>query len=671
MIRQQIMAGKLTMPNIYDMEGVYGVEVYRQIQAMFSAMWYTYLAKGHHITDKGVVSNSISLPYWAKRIKHPRAMNQALKLLSDAGWITVSTRPNNNWSEAYLNESKLLTYVDRQQLDAVRMFHKFSKYQLELHPLDQDYGATKTKSNGKIFDSGLVRNGFARAGKVPYMFDTNMMHKHRDIVVSEINKGIEKMILKYPQITHDHANYRELGKEVVEAYIYAGMTQYNGGPRTSDPRGRNNRGDLSKIGNPVGFKVMRSLLVIPPEYRNQATANGLKNKYLFIAQLCGFKSGSAHAKEQFGRTCYYDGVHAHDPVENLWLLNTYEDLNNMFAERFESIRYQRHLQIQEYKAGTNWHNSRVPAMIKALKSMEQQIIETSNYKWIYPIEIDMSASVIGYIGLLLNHKPYLDRCNITQGDLADAWGHDIITNRDQFKTAMRPMYGSQMSAKDMWNDMNKDKLPTDKGYLHYTQEEVLAFQHELTNGEFAPAMAMKDFIINNSQMRPEMYLVVNGERTLTYCNKFHNIGEITSVFDLYDTSTNSIRRIHNTETKQVPDLKSFKRYGQTGNIHHLDGQVMDNTADAVIDLFRWALDIHDALVLCAEAADYARDIYANGRTPNEPSLKQIHTNRNKILSEYFTSLNIPASKVSEWKSTVVPLIQPLTEPLVINPLVLK
>jgi hypothetical protein len=143
------------------------------------------------------------------------------------------------------------------------------------------------------------------------------------------------------------------------------------------------------------------------------------------------------------------------------------------------------------------------------------------------------------------------------------------------------------------------------------------------------------------------------------------------MFDLYDTATNSIRRVHNTEIKQVPDLKSFKRYGQTGNIHHLDGQVMDNTVDAVIDQFGWVIDIHDAMVLCAEAADYARDIYANGRTATEPSLMQIYTNRNQILSAYFTSLNIPASKVSEWKSTVVPLIQPMETELIINPLVLK
>lgn len=625
------MAGKLVMPNIHDMERVYGVDVYRQIQAMFSAMWHSYLAKG--------ASSPISLPYWAKRIKHPLAMNQALKILSDAQWIIVSTRPNNNWSEAYLNESKLLTYVTKKQLDSVRMYHKFTKYQLELHITEQDYGATKTKSNGKVFNSGLVRNGFAKSGKIPYQFDTITMFNHKDLIVAEINKGIEKMIAKYPQIAYDHANYRELGTEIVDAYIYAGMAQYNGGPRTSDPRGRNNRGDLSKIGNPIGFKVMRSLLVIPPEYRNLATTAGLRNKYLFIAQLCGFKAGTVDDKAAFGRQCYYTTAQAHDPVENLWLQNTYTDLDNAF-------------------------NTPVLGILKRRASEGNLAFPDPKlrpYKWQYPIEIDMSASVIGYYGLLLNHKPFLDRCNITMGDLSDAWGHSVITNRKQFKTAMRPMYGSQLSAKDMWNDMD----------IEYTNEEAIAFQHELEVGEFAPAMAMKDFIINNSQMQPEMTLVVNGERTLTYCNKFHNVGETTSIFDLYDTATNSIRRIHNTETKRILDLKSFKRYGPTGLIHHLDGQVMDNTTDAVINQYKWAIDIHDALVLCAESADYARHIYANGRTTSEPSLKQIYRDRNRILSEYFTSLNIPASKLAEWKSTVAPLIQPLTEELIINPLVLK
>lgn len=98
---------------------------------------------------------------------------------------------------------------------------------------------------------------------------------------------------------------------------------------------------------------------------------------------------------------------------------------------------------------------------------------------------------------------------------------------------------------------------------------------------------------------------------------------------------------------------------------------MNNTVDAVIDRYGFCLDVHDADILCCEAADYAREVYINGRTENEPSLKYIHTNRNRILSEYFTSLNIPASRIADWKASVVPLVEPLVGELNINPLVLK
>ena len=662
MIAKQILVGRLQMPNIHDMVGVYGTAVYKQIESMFKAMWDAYLTKGP--------DTAVSLPYWAKRINHPKAMNQALKLLSNHGWITVSTRPNNNWSEAYINESKLLTYVSKQQLDQVRMYNKFNKYKLEFHNLDQDFGANKMKINGKLYQVPKSCNGFAKAGKVPFQYDTLALQNNFSTVLTEVNKGIENMIMDYPEIIDDHANYREIGTAIVESLIYEEGT-YNAGPRTSDPRHRNNAGYLNKVANPVGFKVMRSLLTIPEEYRNECTSKGLRNKYLFIAELVGFKSGSAKAKEQFGRTAYYNATLTHSDVENIWLERLYMDLNNAFDGKFESIRYQRHLKIQEYKAGSAWHQVRVPAMIDELVSLENKIITQSTYKWQVPIEIDMSASVLGYIGLLLNHKPFLDRCNITHGDLSDAWGHPIITNRKQFKTIMRQCYGSQMTAQAMWDDMNKGKSPEDADYIHYTAEEVHAFNHEMESGEIAVAIAFKDFLINNAQMRPVMELNVLGNKVTTYCNRFHNVGESTFIFDIYDTYTNSVRRIHNTETKRVEDLKSFKRYSVTGLIHGVDGNVMDNSTDAVIDIYGWVIPIHDAMVLCCEAADYARHVYANGRTPNEPSLKYVHTNRNQILSDYFTSLGIPASKLADWNNTVKPLIHPLQGELVINPLVLK
>lgn len=630
--------GILTMPRINDMEAAYGKKVYSKIEAMFQSMWKAYLKKGNRQLPNGKYSNAIALPAWAKIIKHPRAMNQALKILSDNGWIVSSSLPNNNWGDAYLLESKLLQYTTQEQLDHLRMYNKFVDYKLEYHNLDQDFGASKIKRNGKVAEDTFACEGFAKTGKVPFRFDTVTMQKNYDLVLSEVNKGIVTMIEKYPAIIEDHANYQEIGKDVVDSLIYEVGT-YNPGPRTSDPRRRNNSGYLNKIGNPVGFKVMRGLLVIPEHMRNTCTPAGLINKYLFIAELVGYRSGTVEGKINFGRQCFYNATQAHNEVENLWLNRTYTDIINALGEGYEDIA-----------------DSEV-----TLAEGEAKLIQESNYKWQVPIEIDMSASVLGYWGLLLNHKPFLDRCNITYGPLSDAWGHNVITNRDQFKTSMRQCYGSQMSAQDMWNDME----------IKYTQDEVDAFNHEMEEGELAVAVAVKDFMIDNAQMQPVMNLNVLGTMNKTSCNKFTNVGETTTVYDLFDTATGTVRTIHNTQTKRVPDLKSFRRYGPTGLIHALDGRVMNNTVDAVVDKYNWVLDIHDAMILCCEAADFGRDIYANGRTEDEPSLKHIHTNRNKILSDYFTSLNIPASKLKDWKSKVVPLIEPLEEELNINPMVLK
>lgn len=624
-IREQILNNRLELPVIRDLK------VTPECQAMFRAMWYRYIAKGP--------TEPTSMTYWAQRIANPKLHNQLLRILSDFGWITVSTRPNNNWSEAYINESKLLQYCTKAELDRTRMFYKFSKYKLELHHDDQDYGANVTSVRGKSMNTGLFRPGFAKSGKVKYSFDTEFMYVYETEVTQQINKGISNMIERYPQILEDHANYEELGKEVVEAYIYAEDNLYNAGPRTSDPRGRNNRGDLSKIGNPIGFKIMRSLLTIPEEYRNQATTKGLANKYLFIAELMGFKEGTAEAKVDFGRKCYYTTALSEDVVETIWLERLYQDIDSAFGNLFT-------LNILKRRALADNLNFADPAIV--------------TYKWTVPIEIDMSASVLGFLGLLLNHSPFMERCNILPGTLSDAWGHNVITNRNQFKTSMRPLYGSQLSAQAMWNDMD----------IPYTMEEVHAFQHELDHGEFRVAVAFKDFLINNAQMQPEMDLVVNGETTHTYCNKFHNVGETTTEYDLFDTATGRIRRIHNTTTRRVPDLQSFRRYTVTGLIHALDAQVMDNTVNHVIDQYGFAIDIHDAIICCCESADYARDVYANGTTPTEPSLKQIHTNRNSILQNYIRSLNIPALAITEFKQ-VMALVEPLTTELHINPLVLK
>ena len=599
---ESILNGNLNMPNIPNLRERISSKTYSEIEKMFTAMWNVYLAKG----TKG----TISLPYWAKRIANPTAMNIAIKVLSDNNWITATTLPNNNWSEASINEAKLLEYVSTTALASVRSYKKFIRYQLKME--EESTISDNTRVQGNTLKVGIEAKGFTAEGNVPFNFDTDKMLKYKDETVDLVNKGIDKTIEKYPELANDHANYKEVAIEVVSNYLLGGT--YTSGQNSTDPRGRNNSGYLNKIGNPVGYKIMRSMLVIPHEHRNKATQKGRRNIMLFIAELHGFKKGTVMQKVLFGTKKYLDKkfikAELDDLFENVWLERFYDELD-------------------AYNANPDTH------------------------KWSTPLEIDMSASVLGYIGILLNHKPFMERCNMIGDELTDAWAHDTITNRTQFKTIMRQVYGSQMTPQEMWNKMD----------IPYTTEEAEAFTAELQTGELAVANSFKDFIIDNCTMEPIMELHVYNRKITTYCNKHKQVGETTTKFDLFDTNTNRIRRIEHTDTKSIPDLKAFRRYGPTGLIHGLDGNVMDSTVEAVIAIHGWALTIHDAIIVCPEVATIARKIYAE-------KLESIHTNRKEILQNYFRSIGIKASAMKEW-AKVTALVEPLVGDFICNPMVLK
>ena len=90
-----------------------------------------------------------------------------------------------------------------------------------------------------------------------------------------------------------------------------------------------------------------------------------------------------------------------------------------------------------------------------------------------------------------------------------------------------------------------------------------------------------------------------------------------------------------------------------------------------MNAYNWAIDIHDAVVLCCEATDYAKDVYCSGTTPDEPSLNYIHRNRNKILSEYFSSIGIKSNSMKDWKEDVVSRVEEYKGIFNCNRIVLK
>ena len=628
--RDMMFNGKLYMPKIVKIKEVYGDKVYDSIERMFSAMWNAYLKQGE--------SGTVSLPYWAKQISNVKAMNIALKILSQNGWVTSVSLPTNNWGEARLNESKLLEYMTIEELSSVRKSIKFSKYVLKAEP-----EATRNnliQMQGKTVKTGLVRDGFMKAGNTKFRFDVDMMERYKEEVSALVNKGIEKMAVKHPKIKDDLANYGNVGREIVEHYIWDGGT-YSAGQGKIDWRGRDISGMLNKIGNPIGFKIMRSLLLIPEENRNVATASGLKHKYLFIAEILGYKNGNVAGKVNFGRRAYFN-----KRLLDLDLPNDLDDLyENIFLERMYS-------ELDTVLLMSNWKKTAAIARFRAgtltMTDAAKKIETFNGARWFVPAEIDASASILMIEGLLLNHKPFLNRTNVIGGTIQDAWGHETITNRLQFKSIMRICYGSSQKPADMWQGMG----------IEYNITEVKAFEDELSHGELAVADKFKNFLIQNSRMIENMTISVMNDTFDIKCNKYYNVGDVTSKFDFYDTYTHSIRRIHNTDTIKKPDLKRFRVSTPTTLVHCLDSQVADNTTNHIFDMYGWILPIHDALILDVEAIDDAKDIYCSGKTDDEPSLEKIHRTRNTILGKYFTSIGISSTKVKDWKQQVASFVQP-------------
>jgi hypothetical protein len=631
-IRAQILDGNLQLPTITGLNDITTVEQRIQIDAMFRALWNAYLLKGP--------GTPINTPFWVKRINNVKLVNLVLKLLSQNNWIISRSLPNNNWAEAYLNQEKFLQYVTMEELTLVRKYKKFRKY---MPSYKESTKSTQTKLGSEYLDTGLVRDGFMATGNSEYSYDTVMMEQYKDIVSPLITKGIDKMISRYPQITADLANYKTVGEDIVEALIYE-QGIYTGGNRTNDPRGRNNRGDLDKIGNPVGFKIMRALLQIPEHKRNTITTDGLDAVFLFIAELHGAKNVTRQEKLEIGQRHYFqrDFIYPEkedDVYEDIWLERLYNELNLALPTTPLTNIGKRRL---------------LDGKITFTNYMEVRYRFMAPIKWSVFIEIDMSASVLGYIGLLLNHRPFMERCNMIGTTLTDAWAHPVITNRVQFKTIMRQCYGSQMTPAKMWDDMD----------IPYTSEEVAAFDAELNHGELAVAKAFKDFIIQECNPQAEMTIHVGNDKPFIKCNRHFNVGETTNIFDIYDSHTNTIRRIHHTDTKRIPDLKSFRRYFVTALVHGLDGQCMDNVCTPLTADNQSVIDIHDALLLCPTQATTARTSYAK-------QLDWVHTNRNQILENYFNSIGISATAMQRWTKEVKPLVIPFEGDFYCNPMVLK
>lgn len=270
------------------------------------------------------------------------------------------------------------------------------------------------------------------------------------------------------------------------------------------------------------------------------TKSGLRAVFLFIGELNGFKAGKVKDKVAFGIECYMKTVlhdidvdtedGRSDLHENIWLERIYDKLDTM------STIPNSPLQILKRRADR-------PSAIEILSALD---MTTS---WDIPLELDASASMLGVMGALLGEERLLTETNMHGSELSDPWNRGM--DRTKFKHAATPLlYASSRACHELWQD---------KGHS-YTLEDVKLFNKELAKGSLGVANQFKEFLVTSCKPQASMTVNINNEVFEIECNRYRNIGEQTKVYDIYDSITNTVKRIHHTETKRVPDLEQFRRY---------------------------------------------------------------------------------------------------------------
>ncbi len=365
---------------------------------------------------------------------------------------------------------------------------------------------------------------------------------------------------------------------------------------------------------------------------------------LFIAELTGsFVPGSGTVKTKIacGQKDYVsNNLHEIDLNdeedrkelhENMWLERLYDELDHYF-------------QIP------NTTNKR---LVRALSVSTSVSYRKEGYKWTVPLELDASASMLQYMGILLGDKRLMEMTNVIGDTLEDPWKLEGMS-RAMLKTAATPqLYGSSQACHALWQDAG----------INYTADDVALYSEEMKDGAFGVANLLKEFIINNSAPKATMKVKIWNEEFEISCNRFRNVGEKTKAYKIWDSIDKQYKIVLHTDTKKVPDLEQFRRYFMTLLIHNLDSQVADTVSGKLAEKYGWVIPIHDAFLISPAAAMDCRMWYAE-------ELAKIYRDRKQILRDYFNSIGITSAALDQW-ATLRSKIVPLDGDIEINPMALK
>lgn len=244
-IREELLEGRLPFPGSKLFEKYPDKE--KIIRRFWKVVFLNYL--------NGTATNALK---WYEELGKG-VYNDVVKRLSYHGWVQSNSLPGRRWADVELCVSKLLEFVEEEELEGIKAKYKYSKYLLGFSE------STKPKSvrqNGKVRETGLVREGFMKAGNTEFGFDTAMAEKYQVAIAKNLVKSMKKVREIHKDMETSLSSYDEVSERLLEHYIENHLETYTTGDSYIDSRGRAVSSVLSKVFNPIGNKDARALLVI-------------------------------------------------------------------------------------------------------------------------------------------------------------------------------------------------------------------------------------------------------------------------------------------------------------------------------------------------------------------------------------------------------------------------
>lgn len=268
---------------------------------------------------------SIGLDRWSK--VDPTGVLQLTFVLDKLG--LARTRVSKNYNEIAFKTELL----DKGLLEDWRNLEK-----VKLYSLREDtkvYPTNLTKVNGKLIDTGLVREGFAKVAKQTFKLDTKYLAKYRRPILQNLIKGITKSVEKgfiKEKYFADASNYSELANILLDHYIANPDAKYNSERNMGESRGRSNLLIQRRIGNWITYKDFRACLKSTEvKVLESSHTEELNAIYYFIAELVGNKATTEEEVIKAGKEAYEE---RHLPRLDLKSINGRKDLHELiYLER--------------------------------------------------------------------------------------------------------------------------------------------------------------------------------------------------------------------------------------------------------------------------------------------------------------------------------------------------